>query len=78
VLVLTTPTPLGDKVLRLLMRIGLVSRQEIDEHQHAMNAQAIQHMLTQAGFDEETLVMGRFEFAMNRWVRCGIKKGLPM
>jgi len=69
VLVLTTPTRLGDKVLRILARLGLVSKEEIDEHAHALAMTVIRQLLIEAGFAADRIRSGRFELGMNRWVR---------
>ena len=70
VFVLTTPTPLGDRILHVMARLWLVSREEIIEHQHACSGFEIAELLQQAGFGLPNIRMGRFEFGLNRWVQA--------
>jgi SAM-dependent methyltransferase len=49
-LVLTTPHAFADGILRVLARMGLVSREEIDEHQSLFLHRHLRDLLGQAGF----------------------------
>lgn len=64
-LVLTTPAPQTDPLLRVMARVGLVSREEIDEHEHYYGPAAVGRLLQGAGFGP--VRTGRFELGMNVW-----------
>ena len=66
-LVMTTPAPWVDGLLRGLARVKLVSAEEIDEHQNICDRKQIRGMLQQAGFNSNTIVTGTFELGMNLW-----------
>ena len=67
-LILTTPAHWTAGILRLLARLYLVSREEIDEHKDAYSHDELVPVLTAAGFDERTVACGSFELGMNLWV----------
>ncbi len=63
--IMTTPSRWTDKLLRLMARLNLVSREEIAEHKYAYTLQQVAERLTEAGFDRESMHLGRFEFFAN-------------
>ena len=67
VYILTTPTPWADPVLRVMAKVGLVSRVEIEEHKDAYTHETIADLLRQAGFPPDKIRLGYFEFFMNTW-----------
>jgi SAM-dependent methyltransferase len=66
-LVLTTPASWTDPILRALARLGLVSREEIDEHKDAYDLPRVVRLLTEAGFSPDRIRTGTFELGMNLW-----------
>ncbi|MEO7973086.1 MAG: methyltransferase domain-containing protein, partial [Thermoanaerobaculia bacterium] len=66
-LVITTPAARADGLLHLLARIGLVSREEIDEHKFAYTPGLLGWYFGRAGFEMERLRFGSFECGMNLW-----------
>jgi SAM-dependent methyltransferase len=66
--VATTPHALADGLLRLMSRIGLVSREEIDEHRSRFWRGGIRRLLGQAGFRPESIVVGGFQGGLNLWM----------
>ena len=66
-LVMTTPAPWVDGLLRFLARVKLVSAEEIDEHQNVCSGVALREMLEQAGFAPTAIATGAFEVGMNLW-----------
>ncbi len=67
-LILTTPSPWSDKLLRFLAGIGLISKQEIDEHQSVYSLKTLKQKLIQAGFRSDSIKTGYFECFLNQWV----------
>ncbi|HEX7049415.1 MAG TPA: methyltransferase domain-containing protein [Longimicrobiales bacterium] len=65
--ILTTPAAWTDRLLRVLARVGLVSAEEIEEHQDAYTHERIAALLEEAGFERESMRFGTFEFSMNLW-----------
>jgi SAM-dependent methyltransferase len=68
VYVMTTPAHWADTILNVMARLGLVSREEVDEHQIPYPTDQAVLMLAGAGFDAALIRNGTFEAGMNRWV----------
>jgi SAM-dependent methyltransferase len=66
-LVITTPAARADRILRLFARVGLVSREEIDEHKYAYTPGLLGWYFGRAGFAMERVSFGHFEIGMNLW-----------
>lgn len=66
---LTTPAAWADPFLRLCAALGLVSAEEIDEHQARYTHARIRRILTEGGFDSGKIDMGYFGLGLNIWVR---------
>jgi SAM-dependent methyltransferase len=66
-LVLTTPAPWTDGILRLMGRTGLVSLQELNEHKGAYGPLFIRSCMHDAGFAPEQIRTGYFQFGLNVW-----------
>ena len=66
-LVITTPAARADGLLRFLARVGLVSREEIDEHKYAYTPGLLGWYFGRAGFAMEKVRFGSFEAGMNLW-----------
>jgi SAM-dependent methyltransferase len=70
VYVMTTPAHWTDPILKSMARLGLVSREEVDEHEQTYSHDQTVSMLTGAGFDAALIRYGTFEVGMNLWVRA--------
>ena len=66
--VLTTPAAWTDSLLRLLAILGIVSKEEIQEHKGTYSHKEIKNLLVEAGFSEGRVQSGYFEAFMNLWV----------
>ena len=66
-LVLTTPAARADRVLRFMARVGLVSREEIDEHKYAYTPALLGWYFGRAGFEMAKVEVGHFELGYNLW-----------
>lgn len=67
ILIVTTPNKWTDTLLRLLARVGAVSREEIDEHQELYTRDSLRLLLEEAGFSRAAIKTGCFEMGMNLW-----------
>ena len=63
--VLTTPHARADGILRLLARMGLVSKEEIDEHKSLFRHRHIRDLLVQAGFPAGSTRIRGFMMGLN-------------
>ncbi len=64
-LILTTPEKKADKILRIMARLNLVSKEEIDEHKQAYTKKELKKQLSEAGFEEENIRIKTFELGLN-------------
>ncbi len=71
VYILTTPAAWTDRLLKILAKLKLVSKEEIEEHKDTYNHKKIIGLLTGAGFNEGKIQYGYFEAYLNLWVRAG-------
>ncbi len=71
ILIITTPAPWTDRLLRLMAGLRLVSSEEIAEHQAAYSPAQLAALQKDAGFSEETMRNGYFECGMNCWALAG-------
>jgi hypothetical protein len=67
VYVMTTPAGWTGWLLDLLARTGMVSHDEIGEHQGSYSHKQIRERLLSAGFDPVGISMGYFECFANNW-----------
>lgn len=63
-LFLTTPTPLSKPVLELLAKIGLLDKQNIEEHKHYWNKNDLLALARETGF--EIVFRKTFQFGLNQ------------
>lgn len=63
--VITTPPPWSDPVLRTMARAGLSSRTELEEHQVTYTPRRLRELLAAAGFGR--VRAGLFELGLNAW-----------
>ena len=66
-LIITTPAPWSDKLLKVMAKLHLVSPEEIDEHKCLAKHSTISSILQLAGFPEDKLQFGYFEMFLNTW-----------
>ena len=65
--VMTTPAHWTGPLLSLLTRVGMVSGDEIEEHQGSYGRAEIRAALERAGFAPDEIRVGFFEAGMNNW-----------
>jgi SAM-dependent methyltransferase len=65
--ILTTPAAWSDRLLRWMALVGLVSKDEIDEHIFAYTLPLLGWYFGAAGFPPNKLQFGYFEFGLNMW-----------
>lgn len=68
IFIITTPAPWSDKLLHVMARTGLISKEEIHEHKHNLSKQKIEGILVEAGFKKRNIRSGFFEIYMNMWL----------
>jgi SAM-dependent methyltransferase len=69
-LVITTPAPWTDLILKSMARIRLVSAEEITEHRDLYSRSEVVRILTTSGFDAARVTSGTFEGGVNLWFRA--------
>lgn len=67
ILILTTPSPWSDGILYLMAKIGLISKEEMDEHKHHYDREAIKGIITEKHFKNKNFNSGFFEGYFNMW-----------
>lgn len=78
--ILTTPAAWSAGLLRIMARLGLVSKEEIDDHVFAYTLPLIGWCFGAAGFEMYALRLGYFEFGLNLWATAekqGTLAGYP-
>ncbi|MFN4149903.1 MAG: class I SAM-dependent methyltransferase [Candidatus Sericytochromatia bacterium] len=66
--ILTVPAYWTDKLLVILAKIGLVSKEEVEEHKDSYTHKKIFYYLNKSGFSNKNIKAGYFELFMNLWV----------
>lgn len=64
---ITTPAAWSDRLLHIFASIGLVSKEEINEHVYAYTLPLLGWYFGQAGFSMSKIRFGYFEFLLNMW-----------
>ena len=67
VLVVTTPAAWSDRLLRWMAQVGLVSKEEIDEHVYVYTLPLLGWYFGKAGFEMTKIRFGYFEMRLNLW-----------
>jgi len=67
-LIMTTPCPWSDKLLRLMAASGLVSPEEIKDHKGVYGRKMIKNYLVRSGFEVHKIRFGYFQLFLNSWV----------
>lgn len=70
VFIMTTPARWTKGLLKLLARLDMVSREEIEEHKGAYTRKQVLATLEQGGFRRPSIRSGYFELFMNIWARA--------
>lgn len=65
VFIFTTPAKWTDKLLRTMAKVGLVSKEEIEEHKDVYTPDTLHSLLTDAGFSSNNIQLSSFEMGMN-------------
>jgi SAM-dependent methyltransferase len=66
-LIITTPAAWSDGLLKILARLRLVSKEEIDEHVFVYTLPLLGWYFGKAGFELGKIEFGYFEFHLNLW-----------
>ncbi len=65
--IMTTPARWTFYLLNAMARVGLLSRDEIDEHHKTYGHREIGEILGKAGFPSDCIRLGHFEAGLNNW-----------
>jgi len=65
--IITRPAAWSDRLLHLMARLNLVSKEEIDEHVYAYTLPLLGWYFGQGGFSMHKLQFGYFELRLNMW-----------
>jgi SAM-dependent methyltransferase len=69
-LVMTTPAPWTDLILKAMAGVGLLSVEEIGDHEELRSQRQLAGMLAAAGFAPARIKSGTFELGANLWLRA--------
>lgn len=67
-LIITTPSPWADWLLRAMAKMKMISSEEIDDHKAAYSHSDMVKMMVDAGFEKPRIKAGYFELFYNVWV----------
>lgn len=70
VYVLTTPAQWTDPILSFFSKVGLLSAEEVEDHEKTHTHQSIAEILIEGGFTRNDIMTGRFELGMNLWAKA--------
>jgi SAM-dependent methyltransferase len=70
--VITTPAPWSDGLLHAMARVGLVSKEEIDEHVYAYTQALLGWYFGKADFPMAKIRSGYFEGGLNMWATADV------
>ena len=66
-LIITTPAAWSDGLLKVMAKLRLVSKEEIDEHEFVYTLPLLGWYFGRAGFEMEKVEFGYFELVLNLW-----------
>lgn len=66
-LVITTPAPWSDRLLRTMATLNLISSKEIQDHKAVYKHSQLTECLANAGFSKNQISVGYFELMLNVW-----------
>ena len=69
-LILTTPTPFANKLLRIMSVLKLTSTKEVEEHKLIFSRELLSEYLNSSGFHKKNVRTGYFEFFLNIYARA--------
>jgi len=67
-LIITTPTPFGDKIHKIGAALGLTSKEAVEEHHKLYSYENMKSLLTSHGF--KIYIFQKFELGMNQMFVC--------
>jgi len=67
-IIITTPTKWSFFLLKILAKLYLVSKKEIEDHKCSFSLKSITKNLCKANFKKETIRGGYFDFFLNSWI----------
>lgn len=67
ILIITTPTYIGNEFLKILASINLVSPEEVKEHKTIFSRKSMVELLKEANFCYRSLKYSYFEVGLNSW-----------
>jgi SAM-dependent methyltransferase len=67
IVVITTPAPWTDRLLKILGWLRLVSSEEVKEHVHIAGYKTMIELFQSAGFERSCIRHGTFMICMNTW-----------
>jgi len=71
IVIFTTPAAWSDRLLRLMAKLQLVSKEEIEEHVYTYTLPLLGWYFGSAGFPMQQVQFGYFELGLNLWARAG-------
>lgn len=66
-LIMTTPSPWTDGLLKLLAKLHFLSHEEIEEHKDLLSLVDLKSLSLEAGFSADQLCSGYFECGLNQY-----------
>ncbi len=71
IILLTTPSPAAKKILEFLsFKLSLVSAELLKTHKKYFDKEELVKIFTMAGFRKEKIVIGKFEFGYNSFIKA--------
>lgn len=67
--IMTTPSYWTEPILTFLARVGLLSKEELEEHRDLLRPEQLKAMMLDGGFPLSGIEHGYFELGLNQWVR---------
>jgi SAM-dependent methyltransferase len=67
IFIISTPSPWADGLLHFMGKVGLISKDEIEDHKHNHSDEKINLLLEKSGFKKDNIRNGFFELGMNMW-----------
>jgi len=68
ILIVTTPARWSNIILKLMVKMGLVSSEEVGEHKYTYNLRELRDILLGMNFKRKDIYGGYFEFFLNLWI----------
>ncbi len=68
ILIITTPCPWSDIILKIMAKLKLTSEDEINDHKSMHDRSSLVRDLESAGFKKKKITFGYFELFLNSWM----------